>query len=338
MVLYAEAIVVFNLTVNAALLYGVAAITGRRASPWRLLGAAAVGTVYGALVFSGLGGPALGSLPAIGVVSALMVAVTFWPFHWSEGAVLLVTLYGLAAAVAGGVLAWTAAGGIGGAAMVVEVSGPGPGSAVVVERPFSPTDDSGAWAAAIIGCAGAAAVAGGIFSRVIRRTRRGNLYTAAVQVLLLGRRISLRGRIDTGHDGTDPLDGSPVVVAEAGVFSSLLAMSGSAGGDGKAPEAAHSDPFNRLWPQLARGPLAKRVRLFSFRSLGQEHGLLPSVRTDAVEVEYAPGRFRRFPGAVVALYPGRLGAPGSFNALIPLDMASEEGRLRPPSIGRRPSA
>lgn len=353
MVLYAEAIVVFNFAVNAALLYGVAAVTGRRPPAWRLLGAAAAGAAYGLSAFTGRGGPAVAGVPALVAVSIIMVAVTFWPFHWSEGAVLLVTMYGLAAAVAGGVLAFTAAGGGGGAALAVEVSGPGPGTSLIVGRPFSPGADSGNWAAAIIGCAAAVAAAGGLFSRVVRRTRRGNLHTAAVRVLLLGEVVRLVGRIDTGHDAADPLDGSPVLVAEARAFRSFMPReTASRGGlwgvarqlppGGREPDggdgSAAADPFHRLWPRLARGPLARRVRLFPFRSLGREHGLLPAVRSDAVEVEYAPGRYRRFPGAVVALYPGRLGVRGRFDALIPLDMVAAEERPHRQVTGRRPSA
>lgn len=182
------------------------------------------------------------------------------------------------------------------AALSAATAGLALGWAGLVGRPpaaAGPWAGSGIWlapAAASLAAVGA----GRLWASVGRRGRQA-AGAVHVEVEARGRRAVLRGRLDTANDAADPLSGRPVVLASAERLRPLVGNPGS----------LTSDPF---W--------APRFRLIPVRGLGGPPMLLPAVRVDVVRFRAGEARLVS-PGALVALYPGRIDAAGGWDAVVP---------------------
>lgn len=295
MILYVDVLAVLNFSVDMIMLYAVSAVTGRRASWGRLAAGSLVGTVYALTAILRPDFDLFRTLPAVLLISAAMLAAVFWPFDLPAGLTLAVWFYGLSAA-AGGVATLAASFSAGPVPMV-------PGWQLA---------DGAAWWTAPAAALAIALLGHGAW-RAAGRTRVRSVHEVSITARLEGRCVRLPGRIDTGHDAIDPLSGLPVVIAEIAAVRSLWAGQGAAVNGG--------DDFNSLWDELSQSSLAHRLRLFPYRVLGRDDGLLAALRLDRLRVETAAGTMSDYRDAVLALYPGRLGGHGSYRALVPLDLA-----------------
>lgn len=286
MLVYLDLLALLNFAIDLALLYGVAAVTGRRTHLLRAAAAAALGAAYGTAAVMPWGAFLQGVFPSL-ITALLMVGIAFWPFDPRRGLTMLLWFYALGTA-AGGLAALA---GYRGSALA-PAAGLWPG--------FVPP-----WWGAPVGALLVLILATGSW-RAARRLQLQARHQVAIVIQVEGRRIQLPARVDTGHDAVDPLSGRPVTVVEAGAMAFLW------GGEDAS--------FDLIWNRLSQGPLAHRARLFPYRALGVDHGLLPALRVDRLLVHTGTGGPREHPGAVVALYPGRLGGPGSFRALLPAEL------------------
>lgn len=287
--MYLDVLAVLNLAIDLALLYGVAAVTGRRTHPLRLVLAAALGAAYGTAAVMPWGAFLQGVFPSL-IAALIMVGVAFWPFDLRRGLTMLLWFYALG----------TAAGGL---AALAGYRGSPLAPAAGLWPSFVPP-----WWGAPVGALLVLILATGSW-RAARRLQLQARHQVTIAIQLAGRRIQLPARVDSGHDAVDPLTGAPVTVVEAQALAFLWG-----GADGS---------FDLIWEGLSQSPLAHRARLFPYRALGVEHGLLAALRVDHLGVYDETGRPKEHPGAVVALYPGRLGGPGSFRALLPAELLLE---------------
>lgn len=303
LLVYLDVLLLLNFGIDLALLFAVAAVTGRRAARTRLVLAAAIGALYGVAAVLPAG-PALIRGPlAAAVAAGVMLATAFWPVGWRHGLTMVLWFYGLG----------TAAGGL--AALAGTLVGPPPPLAALWPTAVPP------WWGAPAGALLVLLLGGGAW-RSAHRLQLTSRHQAVIGVELADQRVDLPARIDTGHDAVDPLNGSPVTIVEADAFPFLV------------PNGAAHASFESVWGHLSSGPWAARARLFPYRSLGAEHGLLAAVRVDCLHIENG-GRRSVHPGAVVALYPGRLDGRGSYRALVPaalvvaaLGAAAQSGQSR----------
>lgn len=123
-----------------------------------------------------------------------------------------------------------------------------------------------------------------------------------IDVVLKGRRCRLRALRDTGNSLRDPVDGHPVLVAEAAALRSLW-----------PEEAAEilccAIPAEEKMARLYQAGSTISFVLLPFRAVGTEGGLLLACRSDHIRI----GR-RHIPHALVALTDTQVGT-GGYQAL-----------------------
>ncbi len=130
-----------------------------------------------------------------------------------------------------------------------------------------------------------------------------------IELELLGRKVRVTALLDTGNRLSDPLTGQPVVILGSDLREALL-----------PPEAVEAVAMAADNPAagvglLAETPLATRVRLIPYSTLGRENGLLLSFRADAVRLlggESGPAA----EAALVAFHNQPLDPAGVFGALV----------------------
>lgn len=303
---YLDEVFLGNWLMNFAILWVTARFGRLTVSVGRLGAAAAVGAVYALAVFFPAGYMLLGA-PVKILVSLLMTACAFAPLSWRRFLTAVFIFY-LASFALGGLVF-----GIGyflGGTGLHQVF---PGGPNFPQRYLWP---------AVLGALAAAWVAGRVGAVYLRRRALQNLFAIPVVVTCEGKRVTVKGLVDTGNQLCDPLTSRPVIVVETEALRDLLPrelpglLAGEQGPDLHALAASVAD---RGW--------ATRFRLIPYRSLGQTGGLLPGFRPDKVELRYG-GELVAVPGVVVALYDRKLSADEDYRALLsPMLLESVPGLI-----------
>jgi stage II sporulation protein GA (sporulation sigma-E factor processing peptidase) len=138
-------------------------------------------------------------------------------------------------------------------------------------------------------------------------TRRSGSATVPLLLRCQGRRVLLRGLVDSGNLLRDPLTGKSVVVVSPEAAGPLFPA-----GLRPTPEELHRP--EEVCARLAGEWEPGRVRLLPYHAVGTEQGLLLAVRLDALEVNG-----KRYPNRLAALSPSPLA--GGCQAII----GTEEG-------------
>ena len=128
-------------------------------------------------------------------------------------------------------------------------------------------------------CYGICRAAVGWFLSGIARRREGR--TMTVELVVLGRRLTLCALRDTGNTLTDPVSGRPVLIADPDALAPLLG--------GPVPSALRSDPAALFARLSLREGLASRLRLVPYSAVGAA-GLLVCVRPDSALVDGTESR------------------------------------------------
>lgn len=109
----------------------------------------------------------------------------------------------------------------------------------------------------------------------VKRTLRENETTEQVVIQLNGKKASLTALFDTGNELTDPVTRLPVVVVEYDAVKEIL------------PSYFHTvfshcgaDHPDRALLQLQTYPIAHRLRLIPFSSIGKSNGMMLGIRPD----------------------------------------------------------
>jgi stage II sporulation protein GA (sporulation sigma-E factor processing peptidase) len=130
-----------------------------------------------------------------------------------------------------------------------------------------------------------------------------------LEVELLGRTVRVTALLDTGNHLVDPLTREPVVILGAELAGRLLPEEGVA-----AVTAAAANPVDGV-TMLSETPLASRVRLVPYSTLGRENGLLVAFRADAVRL-FDGAEGLAGPTALVAFHGQPLDPSGLYQALV----------------------
>ncbi|MBX6350286.1 MAG: sigma-E processing peptidase SpoIIGA [Clostridia bacterium] len=287
MVVYGDLAFLVNAAVDGALLAAAGLLAGLAPKPARLLAAAGVGGLYGLGYYLAPSSPVY-SPAGEGAASFALVALAFAPLPWPRFVRVLGWLWLAAAGLAGLVLLLSALSG------------------------------TSAFASGVPGAPGGLArlAAGlGLVLVLASRLRLGHGARPAPEVLVavdFGERMSLlRGLVDSGNRLRDPLSGAPCLVVEARALARSLPAELEA-----AAGLAERGDWGALAEALAGSPLARRVRLVPYRSLGHPGGLLLAVFAERAEVR-AGGRRLALARPLVALSSSPIDPREGCQALVP---------------------
>lgn len=115
--------------------------------------------------------------------------------------------------------------------------------------------------------------------------------------------------LDTGNGLLDPLSRQPVVVAEYHWLREYLPRE-------LEDMMRQPEDLERVVQTLGDSVWASRLRMIPFSSVGRRHGLLVGLRCDCLTIGSGKKQISH-PNMVVALYPERLSADNTYQALIP---------------------
>lgn len=239
----------------AVLLWAGGAVSGLPAKPWRLLGGALVGTAYAILAdlarFGVVPGSWLTAWYTVAVASLACHAVVYWPLPAGRLFKALGAYYFLAVLGAG----------VGYTAFNLGARG---------------------WLPPLV-AAGTILLAAQLGWGVVQRWVWDRVVFLPVEIELLGRTVQVTALLDTGNRLFDPLTGQPVVILGSDLREALLPPETVA-----AVTTATQNPAEGV-SLLAETPLASRVRLIPYSTLGRENGLLVSFRADGVRLAGVDG-------------------------------------------------
>lgn len=291
-VVYLDKIFFGNLLVNWAILWSAGRLSHVRASHFRILAGAFLGGVYSVALFLP-GVDYLFSFYAKFTVSLLMVAAAFAPLPPRRFILCLAFFYLVSFTLGGLVMGVTY--------FFSSTAVPGQVSSYfeAVSRHLWP-----GLAAALLLLLTSVAVLPGYF-----KNRRGiEAVKLPVTVYMDGRKVTLRGLVDTGNSLCDPVSGEPVVVVEHSAIKDVLP------GPMKETGAFSRDAVSVI-ESMMNTPWSGRLRLIPFQSLGNDHGILLGIKPDSVEF-VRDGRLQKVEKVVIGVHGRRLDAGGDYNALI----------------------
>lgn len=273
-VVYIDLLFLLNLTANYLLLLVAGRMCGRVLRRWLLALSAALGSAYAcALFFPGLGWLAA---PPCRVAAGVLMALAA---YGTQRGLLRVTLCFFGASAALGGMVWAA-----------ELLG---GHSLYLERGvlYSYVD----LRLLLLLLALCYAALSFLTDRAFRH-RRAELVTVTVR---LGEAaVKLTALQDTGNTLTDPVDNSPVLVAEGERCRALLPMA--------LPLDRPVEALSALGSAGVKG-----WRLLPYRAVGVERGMLLAVKADSVTVGT-----ENFGRLLVALSPTPVSDGGTYQALI----------------------
>lgn len=265
----------------AVLLWAGGAVVGLRPARWRLAVGAAFGAGYAVVTdlasFGVIPWPVLQSGYAVVASSLLSHALTYWPLPAARLWPAVGAYYFLAVIGAG----------VAYAAYNLGVHG---------------------WVPPLLTTAVVLAVAE-LGWGIVQRWIWERVVYLPIEVELLGRRVRVTALLDTGNRLVDPLTGQPVIILGGDLREALLPPEAL-----YAVETAAENPAEGVG-LLAETPLASRLRLIPYSTLGRENGLLVSFRADAVRLadeEEGPGAGQ----TLVAFHRLPLDSAGNYRALI----------------------
>lgn len=273
-VVYIDLLFLLNLVANYLLLLVAGRMCGRVLRRWLLALAAALGAGYAcALFFPGLGW--LTAPPCRIAAGVLMILIAFG----TQRGLPRVTLCFFGASAALGGLVWAA-----------ELLG---GHSLSLERGVLYSYvDLRLLLLLLVLCYG---VLSFLTDRVFHH-RSAEL--VPVTIRLGGAAVTLTALQDTGNTLTDPVDNSPVLVAEGARCAALLPM--------PLPLDRPAEALTMLGSAGVRG-----WRLLPYRAVGVDCGLLLAVRADSVQIGS-----QNFGHVLVALSPTPVSDGGAYQALI----------------------
>ena len=272
----------------AVLLWAGGAVVGLRPVRWRLAAGAALGAGYAVLAdlasFGVIPWPALHAGYVVVAISLASHALTYWPLPAGRFWPAVGAYYFLAVVGAG----------VAYAAYNLGVHG---------------------WIPPLLTTGVILAVAE-LGWGVVQRWVWDRVVYLPVEIELLDRKVQVTALLDTGNRLVDPLTGQPVVILSGDLREALLPPEAVG-----AVETAADNPAEGV-SLLAETPLASRLRLIPYSTLGKENGLLVSFRADAVRLAGA-GQGPEVGQTLVAFHRLPLDPAGNYRALVHPALARE---------------
>lgn len=295
---YIDQVFLGNLVMNYIVLWAAGRLGRVYASFYRLLLAAAIGSIYSLLTFvPGL--DQLFNLPFKLLFSLIMVIAAFAPLPWRVFAGCLGFFYLASFSLGGMVLGFTYLLHTN-TSLINEIEQ----IPDVISKYFWPGCLLALFFTWLCYTAG---------SWLLRKRLNQKRLRVPLIISLCGKRIEIEALLDTGNSLTDPLTGEPVIVVEYTALKEALppAVEGFF-------KEKNSD-FNSLLDALSGTPWVTRFRVIPYQSLGLEHGLLIGVRPDSVEINQ-DGKKVLVNKVVVGIYYQRLHADSTYHALLHPDL------------------
>ena len=268
---YADVLFAVNFVINMLLISLTAMVTKSRVSIWRKFLSSSIGAVYAVLMFVPQFAFA-GALISKFVLLSVMTAVSFG-FAGIRQYIRQLCLFGGITLMCGGcTLAY------------VYFSD---SSVVSVSNGIVYFDTS---LGTVAGCA---LICGAVMkiSAAVYRQHRLRDYRSMI-VYKDGKSVVLRVMVDTGNMLTDPLTGSPVIVAEKSALKGII------------PMEIDTEDIEALSCCISG------VRLIPFRSLGCERGLMTGFKPDKICADCTVSD-----NVTLAIASGRLSSEGEYNAI-----------------------
>lgn len=307
LVVYLDLVFLSNLIIDGAVLLTTAWVRGIKPKWWRLAAAAAVGAGYAAMLFLPGAGVLLAALAKI-ALSLVMLLIAFGFGGLQRFVRNAAAFYGISFAAAGGVIGLhyllQSRGGIWDRLWLTD------SGAVGLELQYG--------LASVLAAAGAALL---LYRAVLgsrKHTERTLDSLAEVTVEIDGRAVQCTGLIDTGNRLYDPLTRTPVMVAEAALWSGELPAAWI--------EALRGGEVEGLLARLDRDgrSLGDRLRFVPFRGIGGRTQLMLAVKPDRVRIE-RDGRRIETSRVLIGLEGGTLASDGSYRAIIHPSLLEDDG-------------
>lgn len=158
-----------------------------------------------------------------------------------------------------------------------------------------------------------------------RRRRAAVAWCLSAEIEVEGRAVLVKALVDTGNRLADPFSGAPVVVVELDAIQHLLPpevcrlcreLEAAATFSGEAFLAVETEGW------------ARRFRVIPFTTVGKVSGIMVGFRPDRLKV-YRQDRSSPVVSerTVVCLYNRTLSPAGAYRALLPPELAGEEGEV-----------
>lgn len=291
--IYADLIFLANVFTDGVLLLATAWTRRLRVRMWRIVLAAAFGSLYVLLMLV----PGLTLLFTFGVkfaVSAAMIAISFGYGGWRTLLRNLAAFYLIAFAAAGGIYG-----------LYYFFLPPKEVLDSVITGVFEWT--AGYW---FIGFGFALIV--WLYLRVFRGAKRREelaAHTAQVEVEIKGSRLTCTGLVDTGNQLYDPLTKTPVMIIEANMWKDILPEEWlkriRTSDPDKIVAAVGEEEF--MWQD--------RLRIVPYRGVNRSTQFMLAVKPDSVKLAYA-GKEWETGRVLIGFDGGTLSRDGSYQAII----------------------
>lgn len=294
-VIYLDQVLMGSLVMNYAILWVVARFTSSGSGHLRLLGAAALGSIYSVAVFI----PGLAGLLTFWYKALVSLLIVYSAFGWRNPRNFIACLgcFYLTSFTLGGAV-WGFLALLQGSALADQVAD------------YWATADQYVWYG-VVPALTTCWLVGKKWPLFMRRRSSEQAFGVGLTISVLGRQARVPAMVDTGNHLTDPLTGRPVIVVEYSALAEILPREFSSA----LGEHEGAQDLSALLESLGSSRWAARFRPIPFRSLGLERGMLPGFRPDSVLVEQGD-QFLRTKDVVIAVCGRPLHEQGYYRALV----------------------
>ena len=136
-------------------------------------------------------------------------------------------------------------------------------------------------------------------SSYVRRNLRENEVTETVIIGLDGKKVNLVALFDTGNELTDPVTHLPVAVVEYDAVKEILPADFCA-----VFSRLGADHPDRALLELGSSPIAPRLRLIPFSSIGRSNGMMLGIRPD--QLSFPMRKEKTAEDVVICFYRGTM--------------------------------
>ncbi|MDN5346822.1 MAG: hypothetical protein PWP65_386 [Clostridia bacterium] len=298
-VIYLDVVLGINLLMDYIILWATAKLGQLPVSGWRLLAGAAAGAAYSLLLVLPVNGIPISFFLKI-LFSLVMILISFYPLTWRRFwqifAYFYLVAFVMGGAIVGAIYLWGSR----------EIAASTVGGAIVLAGSIHYTWLLAGLAAAILlSCWGAVFIKKNFWQSILR---------VPLVISIGGRRLAVKALVDTGNSLLDPLTRRPVIIVEYSAIKSLLPTELCREFD------SQPDPdLSKIITSLEGTPLADKVHLIPFISLGKKNGMLLGLRPEEV-VLLVENRLVKVKDVVLGIYQHRLSPEGNYRALLHPDL------------------
>ncbi len=295
-ILYIDILFIINFTMDFIILWATSKFTGFNTTIKRLIMAALIGACYSITVYFPTFHSAFSSLATKFLFSLVMIFIVFYPQPFKKMIQALAYFYLIVFAAGGAMLAaiylldtqYTIQEVVSGSLSFVEPLGYNWLLAAVI-------------AAIVIGRYGA---------KYIKKNYFKNIMQVPVVICFGEKKVALKTMVDTGNQLSDPITGKPVMIAELDALKDIIPKETY-----YLLEKNRNSDVNTIINILAESPLASRVRVIPFKSIGKQKGMLVGIRPDSVIIINNEETIK-IKDIIVGIYNYKLSSKGSYKGLL----------------------